>query len=133
MEFDGQIHAIGKMICVVKNKTIKHMNTQRSVRYGYSTVAHEPIRTIVRVDETYIKVKEQWMYLYRAVDSRGNTIGFSLSKTRNHKAAERFFKKALRSFHASKPHIITVDKNPAHPIAIEKRKKDAHRHPNPIA
>ncbi|WP_257151671.1 IS6 family transposase [Bacillus pseudomycoides] len=77
-----------------------------------------------RVDETYIKVKGQWMYLYRAVDSEGNTIDFHLSKTRNHKAAKRFFKKAFRSFHASKPRIITVDKNPAYPIAIKKLKKE---------
>ncbi|HFF3743368.1 TPA: IS6 family transposase, partial [Bacillus cereus] len=75
-----------------------------------------------RVDETYIK--GQWMYLYRAVDSEGNTIDFYLSKSRNHKAAKRFFKKALRSFHVSKPCIITVDKNPAYPIAIEQLKKE---------
>ena len=77
-----------------------------------------------RVDETYIKVKGQWMYLYRAVDSEGNTIDFYLSKSRNHKAAKRFFKKALRSFHVSKPRIITVDKNPVYPIAIEQLKKE---------
>ncbi|MDP1459880.1 IS6 family transposase [Bacillus wiedmannii] len=77
-----------------------------------------------RVDETYIKVKGQWMYLYRAVDSEGNTIDFYLSKSRNHKAAKRFFKKALRSFPVSKPRIITVDKNPAYPIAIEQLKKE---------
>ncbi|EOP00082.1 hypothetical protein II1_05231, partial [Bacillus cereus MC118] len=46
-----------------------------------------------RVDETYVKVKGQWMYLYRAVDSKGNTNDFHLSKTRNHRAAKRFFKK----------------------------------------
>lgn len=83
-----------------------------------------------RVDETYIKVKGQWMYLYRTVDSEGNTIDFYLSKTRNHKATKRFFKKALRSFHVSKPRVITIDKNPAYPIAIEEREKDARRHPN---
>ncbi|AJG79516.1 MULTISPECIES: IS6 family transposase [Bacillus cereus group] len=77
-----------------------------------------------RVDETYIKVKGQWMYLYRAVDSEGNTIDFYLSKSRNHKAAKRFFKKALQSFHVSKPRVITVDKNPAYPIAIEQLKKE---------
>jgi transposase, IS6 family len=77
-----------------------------------------------RVDETYIKVKGQWMYLYRAVDSEGNTIDFYLSKTRDHKAAKRFFKKALRSFHVSKPRVITVDKNPAYPVAIEELKKE---------
>ncbi|MDM5155029.1 IS6 family transposase [Bacillus sp. DX1.1] len=76
-----------------------------------------------RVDETYIKVKGQWMYLYRAVDSKGNTIDFRLSKTRDQKAAKRFFKKALRSFHVSQPRVITVDKNPAYPIAIEQLKK----------
>ncbi|UNT71731.1 IS6 family transposase (plasmid) [Bacillus sp. N447-1] len=63
-----------------------------------------------RVDETYIKVKGQWMYLYRAVDSKGNTIDFYLSKARNHKAA--------------KPRVITVDKNPAYPLAIEQLKKE---------
>jgi transposase-like protein len=77
-----------------------------------------------RVDETYIKVKGQWMYLYRAVDSEGNTIDFYLNKTRDHKAAKRFLKKALRSFHVSKPRVITVDKNPAYPIAIEELKKE---------
>ncbi|KAB2492575.1 IS6 family transposase [Bacillus cereus] len=77
-----------------------------------------------RVDETYVKVKGQWMYLYRAVDSEGNTIDFYLSKTRNHKTAKQFFKKALRSFHASKPRVITVDKNPTYPIAITGLKKE---------
>src|SRR3954469_20999882 len=77
-----------------------------------------------RVDETYIKVKGQWMYLYRAVDSGGNTIDFYLSKTRDHRAAKRFFKKALRSFHVSKPRVITVDKNPSYPMAIEELKNE---------
>lgn len=77
-----------------------------------------------RVDDTYIKVKGQWIYLYRAVDSSGNTIDFYLSKSRSHKDAKQFFKKALRSFHVSKPRIITVDKNPAYPIAIEQLKKE---------
>ncbi|WP_242214846.1 IS6 family transposase [Bacillus cereus group sp. BfR-BA-01383] len=77
-----------------------------------------------RVDETYIKVKGQWMYLYRAVDSKGNTIDFCLGKTRDQKTAKRFFKKALRSFHVSQPRVMTVDKNPAYPIVIEQLKKE---------
>ncbi|CAK6481360.1 IS6 family transposase IS240C (plasmid) [Peribacillus frigoritolerans] len=77
-----------------------------------------------RVNETYIKVRGRWMYLYRAVDSEGNTIEFYLSKTRDHKAAKHFFKKALRSFHVSKPRVITVDKNPAYPMTIEELKKE---------
>ncbi|MGG0726900.1 IS6 family transposase [Bacillus paramycoides] len=77
-----------------------------------------------RVDETYVKVKGQWMYLYRAVDSKGNTIDSHLSKTRDHRAAKCFFKKALQPFHVSKPRVITVDENPAYPIAIEELKKE---------
>ena len=77
-----------------------------------------------RVDETYIKVKGQWMYLYRAVDSEGNTIDFYLSKTRDQKAAKHFFNKVLRSFHVSKPGVITLDKNQAYPIAVEQLIKE---------
>ncbi|MBJ8118598.1 DDE-type integrase/transposase/recombinase [Bacillus cereus] len=51
-------------------------------------------------------------------------IDFYLNKTRNHKVAKRFFKKALRSFHVSKPRVITVYKNPAYPMAIEELKKE---------
>ena len=55
-----------------------------------------------RVDETYIKVEGQWMYLYRADDSNGHTIEFVLSQTRDGTAAKRFFRKALRARHAGK-------------------------------
>ena len=84
----------------------------------------KPTNDSWRVDETYIKVKGQWMYLYHAVSYEGNTIDFSLSKTRDKKAAKRFFKKALRSFHVSKPRVITVDKNPAYPVAIQQLKDE---------
>ncbi|HFK1464491.1 IS6 family transposase [Bacillus sp. YAF12_1] len=77
-----------------------------------------------KVDETYIKIKGQWMYLYRAVYSKGSTIDFYLSETRDTKVAKRFFKKALQSFHVSKTRVITVDKNPAYPIAIEQLQKE---------
>ena len=76
-----------------------------------------------RVDETYIKVKGQWMYLYRAVDSDGNTIDFFLSKTRDSKSAKRFLKKALAFSHVSTLRVITVDKNPAYPVATEELKE----------
>ena len=79
------------------------------------------------MDETYIKLKGQWMYLYRAVDPKENTIDFYLSKTRTTGAAKHFFKKALRPFHVSKPRVITVDKNPAYPMAIEELKKGRER------
>ena len=77
-----------------------------------------------RVDETYIKVKGKWKYLYRAVDSDGDTIDFMLSSKRNRKAAKRFFKKALSSNHNQIPRVINVDKNPAYPPAIGELKNE---------
>lgn len=72
-----------------------------------------------RVDETYIKVKEQWMYLYCAVDSDGNTIDFFLSKTRDSKSSKCCLKNASVFSHVFTPRVITVNKNLAYPIAIE--------------
>ncbi len=77
-----------------------------------------------RVDETYIKVKGKWKYLYRAVDSDGDTIDFMLSSKRDRKAAKRFFKKALSSNHNQMPRVLTVDKNAAYPIAINELKNE---------
>ena len=77
-----------------------------------------------RVDETYIKVKGAWKYLYRAVDSEGYTLDFMLSVKRDGKAVARFFHKVLRAQHTQTPRVITVDKNAAYPVAINELKKD---------
>ncbi len=78
-----------------------------------------------RVDETYIKVKGQWTYLYRAVTSAGDTIDFYLSPTRNAKAAKRFLGKALRGFKVwEKPRVINTDKAPTYAIAIRELKSE---------
>lgn len=79
-----------------------------------------------RVDETYNKVKAQWMYLYRAVDSEGITIDFYLSESRDKQAAKRFFKKTLATSQVCKPRVITVDKNPAYLVAIQELKEEKH-------
>ena len=78
-----------------------------------------------RVDETYIRVKGRWTYLYRAVDSRGQTIDFLLSAKRDAAAAKRFFRKALAQPHTMNPRTITVDKNPAYPKAVTELKGGA--------
>ena len=75
-----------------------------------------------RVDETYIKIKGVWTYLYRAVDSRGDTLEFLLSETRDAEAAKRFFSKALGASHTVVPRVITVDKNAAYPKALSELK-----------
>ena len=60
-----------------------------------------------RVDETYVKVKGRWAYLYRAVGSRGETIDFLLSAKRDAAAAKRFFRKALGQPHTANPRAVT--------------------------
>ncbi len=77
-----------------------------------------------RVDETYVKVKGKWKYLYRAVDSQGNTIDFLLRAKRDKVAAKRFLKKMMKASHSVKPRVITVDKNAAYPLAINELKED---------
>ena len=77
-----------------------------------------------RVDETYVKVKGRWIYLYRVVDSRGQTIDFLLSAKRDAEAAKRFFRNALAQPHTVNPRTITVDKNAAYPKATAALKKD---------
>jgi IS6 family transposase len=100
-----------------------------------------------RVDETSIKIKKVWTYLYRAVDSEGNTLELLLSPTRDAEAAKRFFCKALHCSTASAsqanerkepvtesfkqgthrasppaPRVMNVDKNAASPKAIAELK-----------
>ena len=65
------------------------------------------------------KVKGQWRYLYRAVDSSGNTIDFLLLANRDTNAAKRFFRKALKASHTSGPRVINVDGNPGYSSAPE--------------
>ena len=77
-----------------------------------------------RVDETYLQIKGAWKYLYRAVDSAGNTLDFLLSAKRDPKAAKRFFRKVLNAPHAQSPRVINVDKNPAYPPAVEQLQAD---------
>jgi transposase-like protein len=70
-----------------------------------------------RVDETYVKVKGHWKYLYRAVDKAGNTGDFLLRAHRDKAAARRYFEKAID--HNGEPETITVDKSGAKLAALE--------------
>ena len=70
-----------------------------------------------RVDETYIKIKTTWTYLYRAVDSEGNTLEFLLSATRDAEAAKRFFLKALHTTAGAAPQAYPVEEQGAQPTA----------------
>jgi len=81
-----------------------------------------PVYVSWRMDETYIKVKGQWRYLYRAVDKHGQTIDFLLTEERDEQAAKRFLTKAIRRHGV--PEKITIDGSAANEAAIKSYNKE---------
>jgi transposase-like protein len=73
-----------------------------------------------RMDETYVKVRGEWVYLYRAVDREGRTVDFRLSRRRDVAAAKAFFRKALKTQGAA-PRVITLDGYAASHRAVKLR------------
>ena len=76
----------------------------------------KPVGSSWRMDETYIKVKGKWCYLYRAVDKDGNTIDFLLTEKRDKPAATKFFKKAIGS--SGVPSKVNIDKSGSNTAAL---------------
>ncbi len=76
-----------------------------------------PVGGSWRMDETYIKVKGVWKYLYRAVDKEGNTVDFLLTAKRDKAAARRFFDKAMCE--NGDPEKVTMDKSGSNKAAID--------------
>ncbi len=87
----------------------------------------KPTNKSWRLDETYIRVKGRDRFLYRAVDSTGQTVDFLLTDRRDAAAAKRFFRRALENCGNSSPRVINVDKNPAYPRAVEDLTRLSHR------
>ena len=110
--------------------TVDHTSVFRWVqRYGPELAFRcraflKPTNRSYRTDETYIKVKGKDRYLYRAVDSAGQTIDFLLTAKRDKAAAKRFFRKALRCAGNPPPRVINVDKNAAYPAAFRELKAE---------
>ena len=95
---------------------------RRVVDYSPSIAAQakkckRAVATSWRMDETYVKVKGQWVYLYRAVDKFGNTVDFMLSEQRDEMAATAFFKQAINN--NGFPHIVVMDKSDANYAGLE--------------
>jgi len=65
-----------------------------------------PVGKIWRMDETYIRVKGEWRYLYRSVDKDGNTIDFLLRARRDKTAARRYFEESIA--HDGVPETVTI-------------------------
>jgi putative transposase len=85
-----------------------------------------PVWVSWRMDETYIKVKGVWRYLYRAVDKYGETIDFLLTEHRDKEAALRFLKKAIRRHGV--PETITIDGSDANEAAIKRYNEEHGTH-----
>jgi putative transposase len=83
-----------------------------------------PVGRRWRLDETYVKIKGKWAYLYRAVDKEGHTIDFLLTPTRERDAAEAFLRKAIRT--QGLPEKITIDQSGANTQAIEEYNRAHH-------
>jgi transposase, IS6 family len=120
-------------------RDLEEMMAERSLKVDHSTIARWVLRYAPilnermrrhlrrpnrswRVDETYVRVAGKWTYLYRALDSEGNTIDFMLSPYRDRIAAKYFFQLALwRIGHL--PRVINVDGHPAYPSVIAELKQ----------
>jgi IS6 family transposase len=84
----------------------------------------KPTNKSWRVDETYVRVKGRWCYLYRAIDSAGATIDFLLSALRDAGAAKQLFRKALSDRSHPQPRVINTDLAPIYGTAIADIKKE---------
>jgi putative transposase len=113
---------------------LEDMMVERSVSVDHSTVHRwaikllpvlekafrrrkRPVGQSWRMDETYIRVKGEWRYLYRAVDKDGNTVDFLLRAHRDKSAARRYFEKSIAQNGA--PETVTIDKSGANLAALE--------------
>ncbi|RAS17737.1 IS6 family transposase [Paraburkholderia bryophila] len=85
-----------------------------------------PVGKSWRMDETYIRVKGDWKYLYRAVDKDGNTIDFLLRAHRDKTAARRYFEKSIAR--NGVPETVTIDKSGANLAALEAINADRETH-----
>jgi transposase-like protein len=117
----------------LSDRHLEEMMQERGVAVDHSTInrwvlkyspqleavfhgRQRPVWMSWRLDETYIRVRGHWRYLYRAVDKAGHTIDFLLTEQRDERAAMRFLAKAIRRHGA--PETITMDGSEANAAAI---------------
>jgi transposase-like protein len=108
----------------LRSRDLVQMMAERGITFTHTTILRwvqryvpefekrwsryaRPVGDSWRVDETYLKIRGQWVYLYRAVDKAGRTVDFLLSRRRDMSAAKRFFSRATKQHGA--PRVITLD------------------------
>ena len=116
-------------IMVERGLSVDHVQIWRRVQ-RYAPVLNQRIRRELRhpnrswrVDETYVWVAGSWAYLYRAVDSAGETIDFMLSPKRDLTAAKLFLQLDVIRERSDRPRVINVDGHPAYARAIAELKQ----------
>jgi putative transposase len=114
-------------------RNLKEMMAERGITMDHSTVHRwvqhfspmllerftrkkRPVTRKLNLDEAYVQVKGEWLYLHRALDSNGNTVEFLFSRNRDLKAAKRFIRKALAQH--GRPEKITIDGSQSNRMAI---------------
>ncbi|MGJ0630350.1 IS6 family transposase, partial [Xenorhabdus bovienii] len=124
----------GYLAYALSLRNLEEMMAERGIAVDHSTLSrwvHRRVPLLVkryrrcrpdvghrwRRDETDIKIKGQWKYLYRAVDSDGKTVDFLLTARRDKSSALRFFKKAMRQH--GQPDVVTMDKSGANKAAVD--------------
>ena len=121
-------------------RDLEELMAERGLRVDHSTLARWVLRYAPilsqrmrrhlrntnrswRLDETYVRVAGKWTYLYRALDSEGNTVDFLLSPHRDRVAAKHFLQLALGRVRHLRPRVINVDGHPAYPSVIAEWKQ----------
>jgi transposase, IS6 family len=116
--------------------SVDHTTIWRWVQ-RYGPEVHRRLRGNVKhksstwhIDETFVRIAGRWLYLFRAVDSQGQTVDFFLSETRDREAAKRFLKKALSNPDNLPPHVFARDGLRSYPAAIRELQNEGlmHRH-----
>lgn len=112
-----------------RNLSMAHATIMRWVHHYAPEVERrwncfaQPAGASWRVDEAYVKVRGEWVYLYRAVDRAGNTVDFRLSPKRDVAADKAFFRKAIKG-QGSGPRTVTLDGYAASHRAVREMKAD---------
>jgi IS6 family transposase len=78
------------------------------------------------MDETFVRIAGRWMYLFRAVDSGGQTVDFYLSETRDREAAKCFLKPALANHDNRAPHVFARNRRRSYPAAIRELQNEGN-------
>ncbi|WP_429290610.1 IS6 family transposase [Paraburkholderia sp. CI3] len=120
--------------CPLSLRHLEEMMAERGIEVDHSTVHRwaikilpvlekafrrhkRPVGRSWRMDETYVKIRGEWRYLYRAVDKEGNTVDFLLRARRDKIAAQRYFEKSINQH--GLPQTVTIDGSSANLAALE--------------